>query len=373
MLINKIKKLGLLHILFGVALFISLPTNAYSEPNWQTLIIAEIGVAKNKITIGQNAKATDGMDHYYDVSAMISGDVTAYLQSAKGALWQEIKGLGKDKTWTLKVDSNLAGKEMEISLNRAFVPQGYTIYLHDTNSGATTNMTQTGSYKYIHSGARTFIIKSVGLDVEADNIEDTEDTEDSDEETTADSSTVESNTTVSSGGFFRGSTKNQTNTSETKTNESSNKTTSSNVATEYESYYKPSTKKLKAQVAGLLKKPSNLRGWVKKKQGLYLEWDDKSGGEHGFIVEKKCSDKKEWSLIAALWGVSPTYNYKKTTLKVASNCQYRVIAFNHKTESDYSDIATFTTKGEILIVEEIVPTAPVTLEDKKTTEIKSKK
>lgn len=359
------KHIGLLHILIATALLISTPQVSYSSQNWQTLITALAGTtAKNKLTIGQNEEATDGMDNFYDVTGMLSGDIVAYLQSPKGGLWQEIKGTGLNKSWTMKISSVLTGKQIKITLDRSRVPAGYTIYLHDNNDGSTTNLTQKGDYSYTNNGERTFTIESVGLaggeDSEGSTVADPADEEiiiTEAPETSGEDATYIHNTTA------RLQEKRITNKRTPAAGDQPYSTDNRTVSEEYESYYKPSTKKLSEQIAGKLKEPSNLRGWIKNKKGLYLEWDDKSKGEHGFIVEKKCDGKKNWSLIAALWGVRPTYTNKKTTIKSSGSCQYRVIAFNHLTESNYSDSVTFSPLGEIEIIEKKVPTAP----DKKTT------
>lgn len=328
---------------------------AEANQDWETTITVKAGVAKNKLMLGQNSKATDGIDGLFEVPAMLSGNVKASFPSAIGSLWRDIKAHGQSKFWTMNVESNQANVDITIRLDTTRFPSSYSLYMTDKATGSTINIAQSGFYKYKNTGPRTFKFNSIAYST------DTTETESPEKNIliVEPYETSDGSTKYRSAGVGHANNENNTNPVPVNTDNYSSTSPVEGVAKEYESYYKASAKKLSEQVAGKLKEPSKIKGWIKNKKGLFIEWEDKSGGEHGFILEKMCSDEKSWSLVAALWGVKPTYSNRKATIKQDGLCEYRIIAFNHITESDYSDTIIFNPKGELEIIEKKDPTPPL--------------
>ena len=371
-------------MLCALALILSFSTPAKAYMDWQSDIEVTVpiynkdgkrtGTARNRLTIGQNKDATDGYDGLWDTDAFLSGAIMAYFPTSKTNLWRDNKALGPEKIWNMNVVSTETGQKITITFKRIQFPQNAALYLTDLSTGQTINLTAVGKFDYINKGPRTFRIKSVApVEDGATNQEVVNDTSNgfgsdyfSDKNNRVDGSKDETQVKT----YFSPLSSNSTETGDGNTaplgedtqvatpyKDDTNPTYTAEsiaISPEFESYYKDADKNTTKPVIGDLQKPADITGWIKKDKGLYIEWTDNSKGDHGFILEKQCDtvEEKDWSIVAALWGVKPAYKNTKATYNDYGKCYYRVIAFNETTESPYSDIVTFDKNGDIIAVPE---------------------
>jgi hypothetical protein len=133
----------------------------YADDGWEANLTVTISTADNKLSFGQRADATDGIDGKYDVPAMLSGDIKAYFLAEKGGYWRDIKSLtqaGK-KRWDIRVESPLKGKTVFVKWNPGNLMAVNVINLIDGSTGVITDMKVVKSYSYQNDGIRDFLIE----------------------------------------------------------------------------------------------------------------------------------------------------------------------------------------------------------------------
>jgi hypothetical protein len=134
----------------------------YGGEAWQMEIAAGVGNATNRLVVGQAADATEGVDGRYDIPALLSGDIQAYLDLGGEAYWRNIKDVCTgpcEKTWAVTVASSLAGETVTLRWNPSSVPGLAALALTDEATAETVDMSQAGAYSYQNTGARTFTLK----------------------------------------------------------------------------------------------------------------------------------------------------------------------------------------------------------------------
>lgn len=133
---------------------------AYAVDGWEANLTVTISTADNKLSFGQRADATDGIDGKYDVPAMLSGDIRAYFLAEKGGYWRDIKSLtpAEIKRWDIRVESPLKGKVI-IRWNPGNMTVVSVINLIDGSTGVVIDMKTVNSYSYLNEGMREFSIE----------------------------------------------------------------------------------------------------------------------------------------------------------------------------------------------------------------------
>jgi hypothetical protein len=134
----------------------------YGGEAWQMEITASVQNAANRLVIGQAVDATGGIDGRYDVPALLSGDIQAYLDLEGEAYWRDTRDVCSgpcEKTWTVTVASSLAGETVTLRWNPSSVPGEAGLALTDETTAETVDMTKAGAYSYQNTGTRVFTLK----------------------------------------------------------------------------------------------------------------------------------------------------------------------------------------------------------------------
>lgn len=134
---------------------------AASHPEgWEANLTVGVTTVESRLSFGQRASATDGIDGGYDVPAMLGGDIKAYFFQGGGNYWRDIKAMthGEAKMWRVRVESGLNGKPVVLRWNPNNLPIG-DVTLTDNIAGAVIDMRASGSYSYDNDGMREFSIE----------------------------------------------------------------------------------------------------------------------------------------------------------------------------------------------------------------------
>jgi len=135
---------------------------ATAENNWQVSIKAKILDAENRLVIGQEADASDGIDGRYDVPALLSGDIKAYIEFGDDKLWKDIKKSCEDtcqKTWNIFVESTIAGYNVELTWDLLNMHDNVSINLLDNETGEIINMATNNKHSFGNTGKREFTVE----------------------------------------------------------------------------------------------------------------------------------------------------------------------------------------------------------------------
>jgi len=136
-------------------------SNAQAE--WEMNIIARVLNAENKLTIGQRADATDGMDGRYDVPALLAGDIKAYIELEGQKYWKDIRqtcNTACKKAWNMLIESEIKGQIIELSWDLSDIPDNANLILIDTETGKVIDMNLVPhKYTYKNLGRREFIVE----------------------------------------------------------------------------------------------------------------------------------------------------------------------------------------------------------------------
>ena len=92
--------------------------------------------------------------------------------------------------------------------------------------------------------------------------------------------------------------------------------------------------------------PSNLAATGVSTTQINLSWQDNSGNESGFNIERSIAAAGPWMQIAST-GVNAT-SYSNNGLSAATTYYYRVYAYNSRGSSSYSNVASATTSPDII-------------------------
>jgi hypothetical protein len=138
---------------------------ASAEDGWQADIKVTIMDAENRLSIGQRPDATDGWNARYDVPAILSGDIMAYIEEPEGGkFWRKFKrSCGGDictKNWDLLVESDLRGQIIKLNWDPSSFPPGMTILLTDGATGDVINMQAQAGYSCKNAGKRKFQVEA---------------------------------------------------------------------------------------------------------------------------------------------------------------------------------------------------------------------
>ncbi|TMP97350.1 MAG: fibronectin type III domain-containing protein, partial [Verrucomicrobia bacterium] len=86
--------------------------------------------------------------------------------------------------------------------------------------------------------------------------------------------------------------------------------------------------------------PSNLSASSVSSSRIDLRWQDNSGNESGFVVQRGSSSSGPWSSTSLSVNVT---SYSDTGLNANTTYYYRVYAYNSRGSSGYSGVASATT------------------------------
>lgn len=154
MLKTKLIAIGLL-IVSGVY-----PSLVYSTGGWEANLNVKARTAENRLSFGQKADATDGHDGFYDVTAMLNGDIKAYFKGADKTYWREIKAEeGGIKRWALEIECGLEREIVTLTWKSTALPRSAKAVLLDDRGGFLVDMKSESSYNYVNDGSRSFIIE----------------------------------------------------------------------------------------------------------------------------------------------------------------------------------------------------------------------
>lgn len=145
--------------------WLSLYTLVSAAEGWQADIKVNLKDAQNRLFIGQRSDATDGWNARYDVPAILSGDIMAYIEEPEGGkYWRKFKGSCEGysciKKWDVLVESKLAGQIIKLSWNPSSFPPGMTILLIDTATGDVINMQAQAVYSCKNAKKRKFQVEA---------------------------------------------------------------------------------------------------------------------------------------------------------------------------------------------------------------------
>lgn len=147
------------------SLLLLLCSIVFASDGWQTDIKVSVLNAENRLTIGQNPDATDGIDGRYDIPAFLAGDIQAYIELDGEQYWKDIKsacGVGLcTKQWDIFVESELEGKDINLNWNLVNLPSDMNVTLTDTATGTIIDMKKQSSYTYENIGKRQFTVEAV--------------------------------------------------------------------------------------------------------------------------------------------------------------------------------------------------------------------
>lgn len=131
---------------------------AYGADGWEATLKVSVPRAYNRLSLGQKADATDGIDGVYDVPAMLNGDIKAPFKRDEGSYWRDIKALDDPKKWLMRVESPLKGSAVTVS----WKPKTFTTLkaatLTDVVTGLVVDMKSAGDYSYTNDGTKDFAI-----------------------------------------------------------------------------------------------------------------------------------------------------------------------------------------------------------------------
>jgi len=123
---------------------------------WEARIDIKAGNTETGINIGQRVDATDGIDGLYDVPALLSGNLQAYIKAGNEKLWRDIRREGSDSVWELVIESLIDG-DVIIKWDIDRLPSEKRVELID--GLLRIDMKAVDSYIYRNEGVKTLRIE----------------------------------------------------------------------------------------------------------------------------------------------------------------------------------------------------------------------
>ena len=149
---------ALIRVCFVVLVLVSGYGYAYGAEGWEATLKVSVPRAYNRLSFGQKADATDGIDGAYDAPAMLNGDMKAYFKRDDGNYWRDIKAFGGSKRWTVRVESPLKGSTVSVSWKPETLVSLKAATLTDVATGMLVDMKSAGDYSYTNGGTKDFTI-----------------------------------------------------------------------------------------------------------------------------------------------------------------------------------------------------------------------
>lgn len=134
--------------LLAVVLLVAMTMPCFAGEGWQANILITAGNASSKLTFGQHLAATDRNDGFYDVPALLSGELRTAFSDGGGTLWRDIRGVGTEtgQEWRLSVSSG-SGEEIKVSWDNQVLPKDARITLIDLETGKSIDMQVMSSHR----------------------------------------------------------------------------------------------------------------------------------------------------------------------------------------------------------------------------------
>ena len=164
------------NLLFLLALFSSVPCEAAEYANtksWYADIHIYQGRAHNKLTIGQNIKATEGPDKNWETpipKTFMSGGVSSFFyhpewKKISPHFWRDIRPWGKfPRTWQftdVTVKTRKTNVEVELNWDVGRVKKGIRLYLKRKEDKEYINLHNKKIYTYKSALTKTgFLLKA---------------------------------------------------------------------------------------------------------------------------------------------------------------------------------------------------------------------
>ncbi len=132
---------------------------------WQTDVYVHAQKATIRLSVGQKADTQEGVDPKYDVPALLSGKLQAYLQGSEGAeYWRKLAPSCLlqpcARTWNVFIDSTLKGKVVSLNWEPESIPSGIELILTDMTTETKIDMKTQTEYTYKNRGQRQFMIEA---------------------------------------------------------------------------------------------------------------------------------------------------------------------------------------------------------------------
>jgi hypothetical protein len=151
--------------IIAAVLWFSLYSPVPAQESWQTDIQVSVSDAQNRLSLGQKLDASDGWNTGYDVPALLSGDIMAYLEEpGDRKYWRKFKascdGHPCIKKWDVVIESDLGDQTIKMEWNFSSFPADMAISLIDEFTGNTINMKTQTEYTYKNNGKRRFQVEA---------------------------------------------------------------------------------------------------------------------------------------------------------------------------------------------------------------------
>ncbi|MEW6214536.1 MAG: hypothetical protein AB1478_04935 [Nitrospirota bacterium] len=154
---------GKVAIMIAAILLLLLYSVVYAGDGWQTDIKVSVLNAENRLSIGQKPDAQDGIDGRYDVPALLSGDIMAYIELEGREYWRDLKGMCEivpcTKQWNIFVESELKGETVRLKWKPSDLSSDIDMTLTDTATGTMIDMKKQSEYSYKNTGKRQFRVE----------------------------------------------------------------------------------------------------------------------------------------------------------------------------------------------------------------------
>jgi hypothetical protein len=144
----------------------SLTRVVYGSTGWEAVIKVQSHSAENKLALGMQPDALDGVDARYDIPAYQTGDASlnAYMDLNGNQYWRDMRFLCNTKArclkaWEIVINTSSGSGSAQLIWNPMDFPQGTVVSLMDTTTGKSTNMKQRSQYSYQSTGSRRFIVE----------------------------------------------------------------------------------------------------------------------------------------------------------------------------------------------------------------------
>ncbi len=144
--------LGLVSVMTG---------SASAADDWSLEINASVLNAQNKLVIGQNTIASDSIDGLYDIPALLSGDIKAYMPLDGQFLWTDLRAscdTSCEKQWNIVIESPLTGELIRLSWDPDQIPDGMSLVLVDTDTGVEVDMSRESAFSFENTYRKELLI-----------------------------------------------------------------------------------------------------------------------------------------------------------------------------------------------------------------------
>lgn len=148
-----------------ILIFVGLLSIAEAAPEWQVTLLIAAGGGENRLVLGADSTATDGLDKLWDSYAMLGGQIRAYFPRPEWHpvfqnYWMDIraKAPGSTTEWPFVIESDLVSKTVTLTWDLSLIPSDYPVSLV-LDTGQEIDMRASASYNYVYTVKRNFIAK----------------------------------------------------------------------------------------------------------------------------------------------------------------------------------------------------------------------